>query len=103
VNGHAYTTYHDADRPLRDEQVAKGGKLSRGDSKDFPQLDGSRQPPSCATQTDGAPVIAPNQQRGTLVETRKDADVCEPQLHGSNEYSSDVSRATRTLRRRCQP
>src|SRR5690349_1495621 len=53
VNGHAYVTYHDADRPLRDEQVAKGSKLSRGDSKDFPQLDGSRQPPSCATQTDG--------------------------------------------------
>jgi len=81
VAGHPYLTYHDADRPLRDEQVAKGAKLARGDGKDFPQLEGSRQPPSCATQTDGAPVIAPNQQRGTLVETRKDADVCEPQLH----------------------
>jgi signal peptidase I len=75
-----YRIYHDVDRPVRDSQ---GGTRSRGDGKDFPLLDGPRQPPSCATQdqfTSGPPNHS-GQQPGSIVETKPVAPPCDLQLH----------------------
>src|SRR5262249_47779294 len=53
VDGHEYHTYHNADRPQRDEQLARDGGLLSGDDRDFPRLDHANIPPSCPMQSDG--------------------------------------------------
>ncbi|HEX4420611.1 MAG TPA: signal peptidase I [Kofleriaceae bacterium] len=80
VDGHEYFTFHDADRPLRDAQLAKDGSLPSADLNDFPRSD-YHTPPSCSAQTDGDSVEAPNQLPGKLVETKRGAGACDLQMH----------------------
>jgi signal peptidase I len=80
VGDHEYRTYHDANRPLRDEQRAGEGRLVKGDAHDFPALDGVREPPSCGLDSDGQPKGTRNQLPGTIVTTGS-AGACERQMH----------------------
>jgi signal peptidase I len=78
VDGHAYHTFHGAERPARDAMLAKNGSLPSSDSNDFPQIN---EPPTCAHQMDGESEDAPNQLAGTVVETKRGAGACELQRH----------------------
>src|SRR5205814_1967030 len=80
VDGADYDTFHDTDRPSRDERRAKGALLS-GDGKDFP-LDNTLR--NCTNNIDAENKPAANQLPDKIVTTNANptqAEICLPQRH----------------------
>ena len=73
-----YDTYHDPERPSREDDARRGHP--RGGTRDFPASD--RVLHNCSNQKDFESRPAVNQQPGKIVETDPDPeDPCKPQLH----------------------
>ena len=65
ADGLSYDTYHDRDRPGRDDELARTGTLPSGDDRDFP-TPGQLRNCSNVPPKEGSP--APNQHPGKLVD-----------------------------------
>jgi signal peptidase I len=89
ARGLAYDTYHDPERPMRDERRL-AGDLMDPDAKDFPKFGDALRNCSNVRPDEGGP--AANQQPGKLVETdpapsdtvkklKRASSACDPQLH----------------------
>jgi len=76
LDGVDYDVFHDAGRPARDASASHGEATPN--AKDFPSLE-TPAPPSC--ETDSHVLRPTNEQVGTLVETKRDAEPCAQQLH----------------------
>src|SRR6185295_19232865 len=51
VDDKLYSTYHDADRPVRDARML-AGTLAEGDGRDFPAHNENQMPPICSNAKD---------------------------------------------------
>ena len=77
VDGMDYDTFHDPERPARDDDARHG--QPRGDSKDFPQSD--RVLHNCSNQKDFESRPAANQAPGKIIEVDANpANACSQQL-----------------------
>jgi signal peptidase I len=81
VGDRVYHTFHDGDRPRRDDEAARDRALAHSDAFDFPALTGDPRPPSCENQSGEAAVKAASQAPGQIIETQPDASPCELQRH----------------------
>ncbi|MGE0550058.1 MAG: signal peptidase I [Kofleriaceae bacterium] len=78
VDGKSYDTFHEPERPARDEQWARDGELEQPSQYDFPK----DAPPHCPTHPDGKPLVPTTQRFGLVVRTdASSSNACALQRH----------------------